>query len=68
MMLSQNALLTEAVEIQMKHEILKKQHRLPRVNRLRLAVCVYSRVLNISVDALIELQVKTPGVTCLFDT
>ena len=31
MMLSQNALLTEAVEIQMKHEILKKQHRLPRV-------------------------------------
>ena len=27
----------------------------------------YSRVLHISVDALIELQVKTHGVTCLFD-
>jgi len=27
----------------------------------------YSCVLNISVDALIELQVKTPRVTCLFD-
>ena len=27
----------------------------------------YSRLLNISVDALIELQVKTHGVTCLFD-
>ena len=32
MMLSQNALLTEAGEIHMKHEILKKQHRLPTVN------------------------------------
>ena len=31
MMLSQNALLTEAGEIHMKHEILKKQHRLPTV-------------------------------------
>ena len=27
----------------------------------------YSRVLNKSVDALIKLQVKTHGVTCLFD-
>ena len=34
MMLSQNALLTEAGEIHMKHEILKKQHRLPTVRLL----------------------------------